>query len=117
MTDKRNRKDVPECEHGFWGGFSPKRIGKYEDQYLTKQHESSGGSRIFPGNRKVQGTIKQSYNSSNKEAKISVQNLDNLDTDTDKNSQLKVSISNPHEHIKVSDEKIRGHKIFEKNLE
>ena len=57
MTDKRDRKDVPECEHGFWGGFSPKRVGKYEDQYLSKQHQSSG-SRIFAGNRKIQGAIK-----------------------------------------------------------
>ena len=29
LTDKREAKDVPECEHGFWGGFSPKRKGKY----------------------------------------------------------------------------------------
>ena len=34
MTEKRGlaEKDkVPECEHGYWGGFSPKRKGRYED--------------------------------------------------------------------------------------
>jgi hypothetical protein len=24
-------KEVPECEHGYWGGFSPKRKGPYAD--------------------------------------------------------------------------------------
>ena len=38
LTDKRTLKDVPECEHGYWGGFSPKRDGRYEDQHLTKDN-------------------------------------------------------------------------------
>lgn len=31
MTDKRDIKKVPECEHGYFGGFSPSREGKYKD--------------------------------------------------------------------------------------
>ena len=31
MTDNRNPKDIPECEYGYWGGFAPKRNGRYED--------------------------------------------------------------------------------------
>ena len=28
MTEKRD-KQVPEDEHGYWGGFSPTRVDKY----------------------------------------------------------------------------------------
>ena len=50
MTEKRGQGDdkVPECEHGYWGGFSPKRKGKYEDVDLAKRYQN-GRARIFPG--------------------------------------------------------------------
>ena len=47
MSEKRKLKDVPICEHGYFGGFSPKRNGPYENQHLTKFY-SNGRARIFP---------------------------------------------------------------------
>ena len=63
MTEKRGlaEKDkVPECEHGYWGGFSPKRKGRYEDQNLAKQYQN-GRARIFPngGSRYHRGSLKK----------------------------------------------------------
>ena len=31
MTEKFGPTEIPECEKGYWGGFSPKRKGKYVD--------------------------------------------------------------------------------------
>ena len=31
MSEKRKLKDVPTCEHGYFGGFSPKRDGPYKN--------------------------------------------------------------------------------------
>ena len=58
MTDKRDPKDVPECEHGYWGGFSPKRRGQYVDQHLTKQFQN-GRARIYPDGRRIPGSLKK----------------------------------------------------------
>ena len=48
MTDKRNSKGdvIPECEHGYWGGFSPKRKGKYENKELSKMYQN-GRTRLY----------------------------------------------------------------------
>ena len=35
MTEKQD-KVLPQDEHGYWGGFSPERIGTYKNQILTK---------------------------------------------------------------------------------
>ena len=58
LTDKRDKKDVPECEFGYWGGFSPKRNGKYQDQHLTSHHEN-GRARLYPTSRKIPGSLKK----------------------------------------------------------
>ena len=52
MTEKN--KNIPEDEHGYWGGFSPTRKGRYENQDLTKRH-ADGRARIYPA-RKANST-------------------------------------------------------------
>ena len=42
---------MPEDEHGYWGGFSPNRVDKYQNQDLTKKH-SDGRARIYPARKK-----------------------------------------------------------------
>ena len=59
MTEKN--KNIPEDEHGYWGGFSPTRKGRYENQNLTKRH-ADGRARIYPArkaNSTYQSTIEQ----------------------------------------------------------
>jgi len=50
LADKRKEKDVPECEHGYWGGFSPKRDGAYANQHLTKFY-NNGRARLYPATK------------------------------------------------------------------
>ena len=52
MSDNHAAKNVPECEHGYWGGFSPKRRGKYADQHLTKKF-NNGRARIYPNGKRI----------------------------------------------------------------
>lgn len=62
MTDKRvlqGNEDIPECEHGYWGGFSPTRKGKYENKELSKQYPC-GRARLYPSSRRLQGSLKKS---------------------------------------------------------
>ena len=58
MTEKNATEEVPECEHGYWGGFSPQRRGKYEGKHLSKRFEN-GRARLYPGGRKIHGAIKR----------------------------------------------------------
>ena len=48
MTEKN--KELPEDERGYWGGFSPTRKGRYENQDLTKRH-ADGRARIYPARK------------------------------------------------------------------
>lgn len=50
MTEKPD-KDIPQDEHGYWGGFSPERKGKYTNQHLTKKF-SDGRARIYPARKR-----------------------------------------------------------------
>ena len=52
MTEKE--KNLPEDEHGYWGGFSPTRKGRYENMNLSKRH-ADGRARIYPA-RKANST-------------------------------------------------------------
>ena len=55
LTEKKQGQDVPECEYGYWGGFSPKRKGKYTDQDLSKTH-ADGRARIYPARKMPKAT-------------------------------------------------------------
>ena len=68
MTDKRATADVPECEHGYWGGFSPKRQGKYEDKDLSKKYDN-GRARLYP-TKKIPGSLKKTSTPKRYEMKI-----------------------------------------------
>ena len=50
MTEKLE-KEIPEDEHGYWGGFSPDRVGTYKNQNLTKQFDD-GRARLYPARKK-----------------------------------------------------------------
>ena len=51
LLTEKNAKEVPTCEYGYWGGFSPKRHGgKYKDQNLTKKF-TDGRARLYPARK------------------------------------------------------------------
>ena len=57
-TEKVGLQEVPECEHGYWGGFSPKRRGRYEDKNLARQYPN-GRERLYPRGPKLQSNLKK----------------------------------------------------------
>ena len=63
MTEKRGQTSgtIPECEHGYWGGFSPERKDKYQSKDLAKQY-SNGRARLYPqaGSRRIHSRLKKS---------------------------------------------------------
>ena len=73
MTDKRAQNDavdnnvdrIPECEHGYWGGFSPQRNGKYQNKELSKMY-TNGRARLYPSSRRLPGSLKKSSGTPNK---------------------------------------------------
>ena len=50
MMTEKPENNVPVDEHGYWGGFSPTRVGKYQNQGLTKRF-SDGRARIYPARK------------------------------------------------------------------
>lgn len=118
MTDKRvtyGTEEIPECEHGYWGGFSPTRKGKYENKDLSKQY-ASGRARLYPSARKLPGSLKKSATPKKDHARqaanfngIKVDSLDEIGLDSvfpsQKNPELKVSISNERANAEM--EKMR----------
>ena len=82
MTDKRNSKNhvIPECEHGYWGGFSPKRKGKYENKELSKMYQN-GRARLYPSARRLHGNLKKAGGTPKRDwlaDSIKVDSLDNI---------------------------------------
>ena len=57
-TEKHGPQEIPECEHGYWGGFSPKRRGRYEDKNLARQYPN-GRERLYPRGPKLQSNLKK----------------------------------------------------------
>ena len=56
LLTEKDADQVPTCEYGYWGGFSPKRQGgKYTDQHLTVKH-SDGRARIYPARKMPKDT-------------------------------------------------------------
>lgn len=80
MTDKRNSKGdvIPECEHGYWGGFSPKRKGKYENKELSKMY-TNGRARLYPSARRLQGSLKKAGETPKRDRLESSIKVDSLD--------------------------------------
>lgn len=76
---------IPECEHGYWGGFSPKRKGKYQNKEISKMY-TNGRARLYPSARRLQGSLKKSGTPKRDrlgEDHIKVESIDNIATPVD----------------------------------
>ena len=51
LTEKKD-PEMPEDPSGYWGGFSPERVGTYKNQGLTKKF-TDGRARIYPAMKKT----------------------------------------------------------------